>query len=34
MRFLKSKEFWGGVVVGYAFLVLFPQYNIRTRTRG
>jgi len=28
--FLKSKTFWGGVITGYLFLVIFPQFNART----
>jgi len=31
MHFLKEPKFWGGAVVGYLFVVLFPQFNIRTR---
>ena len=27
---LKDKRFWGGVVVGYLLLVVFPQLNIRS----
>jgi len=27
---LKDGRFWAGVIVGYLFLVVFPQFNIRT----
>lgn len=27
---LKNKHFWGGVLVGYLLLVVFPQLNIRS----
>lgn len=33
MSFLKDGRFWGGVFVGYLFLVVFPQFNIRTMGR-
>jgi len=26
---LRDGRFWAGVVVGYLFLVVFPQFNIR-----
>ena len=29
MRFLKSPEFWGGVLVGYLLVVAFPSINLR-----
>jgi len=29
VRFLKSGQFWGGVLVGYLLLVVFPQFNVR-----
>ena len=29
MRFLKSGQFWGGVITGYLLLVVFPQLNVR-----
>jgi hypothetical protein len=31
MGILKDGRFWIGAVVGYLFLVCFPQFNIRTR---
>jgi len=27
---LKDGKFWCGVIAGYLFLVVFPQFNIRT----
>ena len=30
MSFLKSGQFWAGVLVGYLLLVVFPQFNVRT----
>lgn len=33
MGFLKNGHFWGGVITGYLFLVVFPQFNIRTMGR-
>ena len=27
---LKSKDFWFGFVAGYFFLVIFPQFSVRT----
>ena len=30
MKVLKSGTFWAGVIAGYVFLVVFPQFNIRT----
>lgn len=29
MKVLKDGRFWGGVLVGYFLLVIFPQANIR-----
>lgn len=29
MGVLKNHVFWGGVVVGYLLLVIFPQLNVR-----
>ncbi|MDA8319063.1 MAG: hypothetical protein M0030_04505 [Actinomycetota bacterium] len=29
MRFFRDPTFWGGVLVGYFLLVLFPQLNVR-----
>ncbi len=29
MHTLKSGTFWAGVLVGYLFLVVFPQMNLR-----
>lgn len=29
MGFLKNGHFWGGFAVGYLFLVVFPQFNLR-----
>ncbi len=29
MNILKDGRFWGGFFVGYFFLVIFPQFNIR-----
>jgi hypothetical protein len=31
---LRSGRFWAGVLVGYLFLVVFPQFNIRTLKKG
>lgn len=30
MKFLKDGKLWAGIVIGYLFLVMFPQFNIRT----
>jgi len=30
VKFLKNGHFWGGVIAGYLFLVVFPQFNVRT----
>jgi hypothetical protein len=30
MGVLKDGRFWAGVIAGYLFLVLFPQFNVRT----
>ena len=27
---LRSRHFWGGFIVGYLLLVVFPQLNIRS----
>jgi|HubBroStandDraft_6_1064221.scaffolds.fasta_scaffold839976_3 hypothetical protein len=32
MGVLKDGRFWAGVIAGYLFLVLFPQFNVRTVT--
>lgn len=34
MSFLKSGQFWAGVLVGYLLLVAFPQFNIRAMGGG
>lgn len=34
MRFLRSGQFWAGVIVGYLLLVVFPQLNVRTMSGG
>lgn len=30
MKFLREGAFWGGFALGYLFLVVFPQFNIRS----
>ena len=30
MSFLRDPRFWGGFIVGYFFLVIFPQFSVRT----
>jgi hypothetical protein len=34
MKFLRSGQFWGGVIVGYLLLMVFPQLSIRTVGAG